>query len=89
MGRCRPGDVLGFVDGEVVLIHDDLAGAARELLDRMLATGGELVTALLHEQVPESLPEQLEEYLRRTHPEVELVCYPGGQLGARLMFGVE
>ena len=89
VGRCRPGDVLGFVDGEVVLIHDDLAGAARELLDRMLATGGELVTALLHEQVPESLPEQLDEYLRRTHPEVELVCYPGGQLGARLMFGVE
>ena len=46
-GPCQAGDVLGLVDGEVVIVGGDLAQVAGELLERMLAGGGELVTLVL------------------------------------------
>ena len=46
-GPCAPGDVLGLVDGEVVLIAPDLSVGALWLASRMLTAGGELVTVLL------------------------------------------
>ncbi|WP_190821843.1 DAK2 domain-containing protein [Saccharopolyspora pogona] len=89
VGRCLPGDVLGLIDGEVVLIGDDVSAAARDLVTRMLAIGGELLTALVQADAPEGLPDALAEHLRHAHPEVEFACYPGGDLGALLLVGVE
>ncbi|SFT95356.1 hypothetical protein SAMN04487904_11560 [Actinopolyspora lacussalsi subsp. righensis] len=89
VGYCRSGDLLGMLDGEVVLIGDDRRRAACLLLDRMLASGGELVTALIPDHAPTALPEVLAEHLRGTHPEVELICYPCGESTTELMLGVE
>ncbi|RCW38234.1 hypothetical protein DFQ14_12417 [Halopolyspora algeriensis] len=89
VGYCQPGDVLGLADGEVVLIGDDLAAAACDLVDRMLTAGGELVTALVDDHAPEALSDELARYLHRTHPEVELNCYRAGNLAAVLLLGVE
>ena len=88
-GRCQPGDVLGMVDDEVVLIDTDATSAACALVDRMLSAGGELVTALLGENVPDGLADALGEHLRRGHPEVEFSVYPGGQPTSVLSVGVE
>ncbi|XVS63265.1 DAK2 domain-containing protein [Actinosynnema sp. CA-299493] len=92
VGRCRPGDLLGMVDGEVVLVEPDPAdvGAlACRLVDRMLASGGELVTVLLGRAAPDGVERVLEDHLRVAHPEVELAAYPGGQRDALLTVGVE
>lgn len=89
VGYCQPGDVLGLVDGEVVLIGDDLASAVCDLADRMLTAGGELVTALVDDHAPEALAGELARHLHRTHPEVELNCYRAGNLAAVLLLGVE
>jgi hypothetical protein len=86
-GRCQAGDVLGMVDGEVVLIEQNLAEGACRLMDRMLTVGGELVTILTGAE-PDLGP-MLEEYLRRGHPEVEVVLYEGGPDGPPLRAGVE
>lgn len=86
VGRCEPGDVLGLVDDEVVLIATDAARGARELVDRMLANGGELLTALAPD---ESTGELLAAHVRRTRPEVEILCYPAGCSGSLLLLGVE
>lgn len=88
-GRCQPGDVLGLVDGEVVLIARDLTDAAGELIERMLGAGGELVTALLGAGAPGGLGAALTTRLRRSHPEVELVVYDGGLADHPLLVGVE
>ncbi|WP_137815642.1 DAK2 domain-containing protein [Gandjariella thermophila] len=99
-GRCQPGDVLGLLDGEVVLIEPrpaehrpagdaELVTAACRLADRALASGGELVTVLLGESAPLRLAGMLEEHLRHSHPEVELTVYPGGQPDAVVLLGVE
>lgn len=55
----------------------------------MLALGGELVTALLGAEAPDELAAELEDFLRREHPETELVVYHGGQSDAVLVLGVE
>jgi uncharacterized protein len=95
VGRCQPGDVLGLLDGEVVLVEpgptgdDQVVAAACRLADRALASGGELVTALLGEAAPAGLAETLEEHLRYSHPEVELTAYPGGQPETVVLLGVE
>ena len=70
-------------------LESDVTSAACGLVDRMLASGGELVTALLGGGAPDDLTEVLETHLRRTHPEVELAAYRGGQPGTVVLLGVE
>ncbi|MCE3553053.1 DAK2 domain-containing protein [Pseudonocardia sp. RS11V-5] len=89
VGRCAPGEVLGMSEGEVVLIAPDLTVGALWLAHRMLTPGGELVTALLGADAPEELGSGLAEDLRRTHPEVDVVVYRGGQADFPLVLGVE
>ena len=95
IGACDAGDVLGFADGEVMLIEPgppDVAAldrAAHGVVERMLTVGGELVTALLGADAPDELAMELEDFLRREHPETELVVYQGGQRDAVLVLGVE
>jgi dihydroxyacetone kinase-like predicted kinase len=88
-GVCRPGDVLGLVDGDVVSIGADVAGVAEDLLDRMLTGGGELVTLLLGSDAEPTLAARLERHLRQTRPEVEVGVHDGGQPHYPLLVGVE
>ncbi|KMS65965.1 dihydroxyacetone kinase [Streptomyces regensis] len=91
VGHVHAGDVLGLVDGEVVRIGEPgrVAETALEVLERMLAVGGELVTVLTGAGAPEGIGDVLADRLRAEHPEVELVCYYGGQADAVLLMGVE
>ena len=89
VGRCQPGDVLGLVCEEVVLIERDVLSAGCALVDFMLSTGGEVVTALLSRDAPAGLPDALAAALRASHPEVELTVYEGGHAGSPLLVGVE
>jgi uncharacterized protein len=88
-GRCRPGDVLGLVDGEVVLIAPELAVGALWLASRMLNAGGELVTVLLGADVADALGERLAAELCRAHPEVDVVVHRGARPGHSVELGVE
>ncbi|MEU5957658.1 DAK2 domain-containing protein [Streptomyces sp. NPDC047525] len=88
-GICQAGDVLGLIDGDVAVIGDDATRTARSVLDRMLAAGGEMVTLVLGDDVPDSLGEQLEKHVREVHLAVDTVVYRGGRQSALLLIGVE
>ncbi|TDC70628.1 DAK2 domain-containing protein [Actinomadura sp. GC306] len=88
-GLCRPGDVLGLIDWDVVMIGADVAEVARRLLDRMLSGGGELVTLIVGADAPPALAGGLEEHLRGGRPDVEVGVYGGGQRRYPLLIGVE
>ncbi|MEU7786769.1 DAK2 domain-containing protein [Amycolatopsis sp. NPDC049159] len=95
VGRAQSGDVVGLVDDEVVLIEPapasetNLVAAAMNVLNRMLALGGELVTVLSGAAAPPGVAGELAEQLRVEHPEVELTSYASGQVGTVLLMGVE
>jgi DAK2 domain fusion protein YloV len=88
-GTCRPGDVLGLVDGEVHLIGGGLEETCRALLDRMLGGGGELVTLVLGAEAPADLAEALRAHLAAGWPFTEVQSYDGGQPFYPLLVGVE
>lgn len=88
-GPCAPGDVLGLVDGEVVLIAPTVPVGALWLASRMLTAGGELVTVLLGEGADDALAHGLVAELRRLHPEVDVVVHRGARPGHRIELGVE
>lgn len=88
-GICQAGDILGLIDGDVAVIGADVPATARTVLDRMLAAGGELVTLVLGEDVPDSLADALEAHVREGHLAVDTVVYRGGHQRAPLLIGVE
>ncbi|MFC9912079.1 DAK2 domain-containing protein [Streptomyces sp. NPDC059862] len=88
-GICQAGDVLGLIDGDVAVIGSDVTATAESVLDRMLAAGGELVTLVLGDEVPESVAERLEARVREAYLAVDTVVYRGGRQGAMLLIGVE
>ncbi|MEV7562027.1 DAK2 domain-containing protein [Streptomyces sp. NPDC089795] len=88
-GICQAGDVLGLIDGDVAVIGSGLAETAEAVLDRMLGSGGELVTLVLGPDVPDAVAERLETYVQQGHLAVDTVTYRGGRYSAPLLVGVE
>ncbi|MEV0648377.1 DAK2 domain-containing protein [Phytomonospora sp. NPDC050363] len=88
-GRCEPGDVLGLAEGDVVIIGSDPAAVACELLDRMCAAGGELVTLVTGAGLSEAAVGRVTAHLASRWPMVEVCCYQGGQRRNPLLVGVE
>jgi len=89
VGHCEAGDVLALVEGEVNLIGKDLPDTCRDLLDRMLAGGGELVTLLSGAGAPEGLADLVAAHLAKAWPFVEVQTFHGGQPHYPLLVGVE
>ena len=88
-GVCQPGDVLGIVDGDFAVIGDDLATVARTVVDRMLGSGGELVTLVTGLDADPALAEAVADHARDGRPDVDTVLYDGGQPRYPLLIGVE
>ncbi|MDA5281801.1 DAK2 domain-containing protein [Streptomyces sp. Isolate_45] len=88
-GICQAGDVLGLIDGDVAVIGSGLSETAEAVLERMLGSGGELVTLVLGPEVPDTLAAHLEAYVQHGHLAVDTVTYRGGRWSAPLLIGVE
>ena len=86
-GRCKPGDVLGSAEGDVLVIGDDLAAVSCDLLDRLLSAGGEMATLVIGPD--ESLGEVVGRHLATQHPTIEVTRYGGGPDGILLQVVVE
>ena len=86
-GPCRPGDVLGSAEGDVLVIGSDLAVVSCDLLDRLLSAGGEMATLVIGPD--ETLGDTVCTHLGRQHPTIEVTRYSGGADGILLQVGVE
>jgi dihydroxyacetone kinase-like predicted kinase len=87
-GPCEPGDVLGAVEGDFVVVGDDLFTVAVEVLERLLGGGGELVTVVTGAE-GEELARRCAAHLASEHPTVDVVVYDGGQERYPVLLGVE
>ncbi|WP_434743190.1 DAK2 domain-containing protein [Micromonospora sp. SH-82] len=88
-GPCRAGDVVALIEGEVHLIGTDLVDTCKQVVDRMLGGGGELVTLLCGAQAPAGLADAVRDHVGLRWPFVQVHAYPGGQPHHPLLVGVE
>jgi hypothetical protein len=88
-GPCEPGDVLGVVEGDFVVVGDKLDDVVRQVVTRLLSGGGELLTLVTGEGAPPELTSAVEAAVRATRPEMDTVVYDGGQSRYPLLVAVE
>lgn len=71
----------------MLIVADDVTGAAIGLLDLLLASGGDLVTVLVGAGVLTSsgaaVTDVLQQHVHDHHPGTELVTYRTGHRGTR------
>lgn len=87
-GPCEVGDVLGVIAGDFAVVGQDADEVAQEVLRRLLASGGELVTLVAGEG-DHGLTQRLATWVERDHPTVDAVVYDGGQERYPLLLSVE
>jgi hypothetical protein len=88
-GRCRAGDVLGHVHGDVAIIGADLAEVGVQVVELLLGGGGELVTLVTGAPAPPDLAARVSAAVRACRPDVDVTVYDGGQPSSYLLVGVE
>jgi hypothetical protein len=88
-GLVRSGDVVALVEGEVNVIGTELVATCTKLLDRLLGSGGELVTLVTGADGPADLGDLLRGYVGQRWPFVEVHVLHGGQPRYPLVVGVE
>jgi DAK2 domain fusion protein YloV len=89
-GWCRAGDALGLIDGDVAVIGPQLSEVATEVVTRMLAGGGELLTVVTGDSPDAArLAEAVVAQVRAHRLDVEVNVVAGGQADYPLLLGVE
>lgn len=89
-GPCEPGDVLGVIAGDFAVVGADLYAVATDVLDRLLGSGGELVTIVGGaDDTDGALATRCAAYVEERHPAVDVVVYDGGQPRYPLLMSAE
>ena len=88
-GPCEPGDVLGVVDGDIVIVGSDQAVVGREVVHRLLSSGGELLTVVTGADAPGELLRAVRAAARDEHRGVEVSEIRGDQPVYTVLLGVE
>ena len=89
VGPCREGDVLGLAEGDIIQIGSDVATTADALVDRLVGTGGELLTVVRGEELPVAQAQAIVDAAVRRHPGIDAVLIDGGQPLWPVIIGVE
>ncbi|MCF6377129.1 DAK2 domain-containing protein [Nocardioides KLBMP 9356] len=87
-GPCEPGDALGVIAGDFAVVGTDLDAVATDVVERLLAGGGELVTIVSGEDGVE-LAARLASHVEDRHPTVDVAVHDGGQPRYPLLVSVE
>ena len=88
-GPCQPGDVLGAVQGDVVVIGTSMAEVAWQVIERLLIPGGELLTLIRGLAADDNLLTDLTARARHMFRQLQVEVVNGGQPGYPLLLGVE
>lgn len=88
-GLCHAGDVLGFVDGEVAFIGEDVYDVAGHVVERLVGEEGELLTLVSGAEAPRDLATQVAAAARIRHHDLEVTYVRGDQPLYPLLLGME
>jgi uncharacterized protein len=88
-GRCEAGDVLGAVEGDFIEIGDDAGEIAWRVVQRLLSSGGELVTVIAGADADPGLVDGLTRRVRAEGRGLDVEVVDGGQARYLMLLGVE
>jgi uncharacterized protein len=88
-GPCEPGDVLGAVEGDVVVIGTSTTEVAWQVLQRLVSAGGELLTLVRGIDADDDLLSDLTARVQERFPTVDVEVVDGGQGRYPLLLGLE
>jgi len=88
-GTCRRGDIVGAIDGEVVVVGQDLAVVGAQVAAKLLAAGGELLTVINGAGSAPEVAAVVAAAAREGRRDLEVAIIDGGQVTYRLLLGVE
>ena len=76
----EPGDVLGLVDGDIVLVGDDVVEIAAALVEeRIVRRGTELLTVVVGAEATDDQVDALVSRATSARDDLEVEVLPGGQ----------
>lgn len=85
----REGQMIGFVDGELVVAEDTVAAALHQTLEKMGIAEAEILTAYFGENVDRVEAEALFKSVRSRYPHLEVEVIHGGQPHYHYLLSVE
>jgi uncharacterized protein len=88
-GYCQAGDVLGVVEGDVVERGDSVVEVGWRVIERLLATGGELLTLITGADAERAVAVELSRRARQAVSGLETEILDGGQRRYLLLVGLE
>ena len=88
-GRCEAGDVLGAVEGDFTEIGNDAGEVAWRVVQRLLSTGGELVTVIAGAGADPDLVEGFTRRVMAAGTGLDVEVLDGGQSRYLMLLGVE
>jgi uncharacterized protein len=88
-GYCQPGAVLGLVEGDVVEIGDSVVETGWRVVERLLASGGELLTLITGAGADRTIAVELARRAHQAHNGLEVEILDGGQRRYLLLVGLE
>ena len=88
-GRCQPGDVLGAVEGDVVVIGTTMAEVAWQVVQRLVSAGGELLTLVYGIDADDDLVADLITRVRERFRTIDVEVVDGAQARYPLLLGLE
>jgi uncharacterized protein len=88
-GQCEPGDVLGAVEGDVVIIGTSMTEVAWQVVQRLISAGGELLTLVRGIDADDDLVTDLRAQVRQRFHTLDVEVVDGGQPRYPLLLGLE
>lgn len=82
-------DMMGIMDGDIVVADKDLLTVAKELVKRMIDEDSEILTVLKGMDVNDELADALTEFVEDNYPHVEVEVHDGKQPLYHFIFSVE
>ncbi|MCK4681531.1 DAK2 domain-containing protein [Candidatus Bipolaricaulota bacterium] len=83
------GDIIGILDGNIVVKGQELQETALALIERMITGGEGLLTLFYGEEPTEEEASLLKERIEQCHPRIEVQIYYGGQPHYHYIVSVE
>ena len=75
----QENDVLGMVDGKILVANQDMATAFRQTFEKMVDEDSEIATIYVGEEGSQALAEELVDYLEEKYEDLEVEVHQGQQ----------